>query len=61
MIRAAFTVGEVAEMYAVSDSHVRHLIRTGVISKVPHMGSVVRISPDELERVFGPLPMVGAA
>lgn len=58
MPRAAFTVGEVAEMYGVSDSHIRRLIRNGTLTKVPHMGALVRISPDEIERVFGPLTRV---
>lgn len=56
MIRAAYTVSEVARMYAVSDFTVRRLLREGTLNKVPHMGTLVRISPDELERVFGPLP-----
>lgn len=55
-IRAAYTVGEVADMYSVSASHIRRLLREGVLRRVPFMGSSVRISPDELERVFGSLP-----
>jgi excisionase family DNA binding protein len=54
--RAAYTVPEVAGMYGISESHVRRLIKAGTLAKVPHMGVVVRISPDELARVFGPLP-----
>lgn len=60
MTRAAFTVKEVAGLYGVSDTHVRRLLRSGVLNKVPHMGHLVRISPDELERVFGPLPEAAA-
>jgi excisionase family DNA binding protein len=54
--RAAYTIGEVAKMFAVSDSHIRRLLRDGTLQKVPYMGSSVRISPDELERVFGAIP-----
>lgn len=54
--RAAYTISEVARLYAVSDSHIRRLIRDGILQRVPYMGSSVRISPDELERVFGSTP-----
>lgn len=59
--RAAFTCREVADLYGVSESKVRHLVRDGVLQRVPHMGASVRIRPDELERVFGPLPKEVAA
>ena len=55
-MRAAFTVEEVADIYNVSDSHIRRLIRDGQLDRVPHMGKSVRVSWVELERVFGPLP-----
>ncbi len=61
MMRAAFAVAEVAALYGVSESHIRRLIRDGVLMKTPHMGARVVISPDELERVFGPLPSEGTA
>lgn len=56
MTRVAFTVQEVADLYGVSNAHVRNLIRAGTLNKVPHLGHSVRVSWDELERVFGPLP-----
>ncbi len=61
MTRAAYTAQEVAAMYGVSDSHIRRLLRSGTLNRVPHMGARVVISPDELERVFGPLPKDAAA
>ena len=51
--RRALTVDEVAAMYGVSTSHIRRLIRSGVLNKVPHMGTRVVISHGELDRVFG--------
>ena len=50
--RRAFTVPEVADMYGVSAGHIRNLIRTGTLRKVPHMGTRVLISAGELDRVF---------
>lgn len=61
MIRAAFSTLEVAELYGVSDSHVRNLVKSEVLKKVPHLGKSVRISWDELEKVLGPLPPGAAA
>jgi len=46
-------VDEVAALYGVSTSHIRRLIRNGVLTKVPHMGNRVLISTGELDRVFG--------
>lgn len=60
-IRAAFNVAEVAALYGISQAHVRRLVRAGTLNKVPHLGDAVRISWDELERVFGPLPKGVAA
>jgi excisionase family DNA binding protein len=53
--RRALTVDEVAALYGVSTSHIRRLVRSGVIVKVPHMGQRVLIATGELDRVFGPV------
>ena len=51
--RRAYTPTEVAKMYNVSPTHIRRLVREGVLTKVPHMGNRVLISTGELDRVFG--------
>jgi excisionase family DNA binding protein len=51
--RRALTVREVAEQFGVSEAHIRRLVRTGQLAKVPHMGTRVVIAVGELDRVFG--------
>lgn len=51
--RRALTVDEVADLYGVSTAHIRRLVRSGILTKVPHMGRRVLISNGELDRVFG--------
>lgn len=51
--RRALTVEQVADLYGVSTTHIRRLVRSGTITKVPHMGRRVLIATGELDRVFG--------
>lgn len=51
--RRALTVEQVADLYGVSTSHIRRLVRDGTIVRVPHMGRRVLIATGELDRVFG--------
>ena len=51
--KRALTVDEVADLYGVSGAHIRRLVRSGTLTKVPHMGRRVLIATGELDRVFG--------
>jgi excisionase family DNA binding protein len=61
MMRAAYGVPEVAEMFGISDGHIRNLVKAGTLQRVPHLGRRVLIAHTELERVFGPIPKGEAA
>lgn len=52
MTPVAYSVPQVAAMYGVSESHIRRMVRNGLLRRVPHMGHRVVISAGELRRVF---------
>lgn len=50
--KRAYPVDEVAEMYSVSESQIRNMVKRGELGIVPHMGRRVLVLASELERVF---------
>lgn len=48
--RPVVNVDGAAELLSVSPSHVRHLVRSGVLCTVPHSGRRVLIARAEIDR-----------
>jgi len=46
----ALTVADVADALQVSPRQCQRYIAAGLIRKIPHMGSLIRVAPAELDR-----------